>query len=372
MALIQDYFKRRSKKPNKAARRRTIPTETVRRQLQPLLNVGFFASELSKMLGTAGKRPDPKTLDRAFTGETENTHRVAGATTVQFDNLVDGKIPGYNVARVSHHLHALMASARRENRIDDLVTIIEASESHVAENRNIVNGFASATLDLLDGVSKCSRVMSSWNTKSDDHKLTLLQQARGGFLQCVEVSRSLVRNADNRSYIELVLVPAYENLLFVSEEIDEQVNKIAFNNPDNPRTVSREAASKLVEWGALEALREYASRFGCLVVAYNLADFAALVSKNEAVKAFLLCFQLKSPDKEGNWILPEMTENPRNVSYLSEAYEEALKAWKAQSKQQGGHETLQSFIGTVLAHGIGVGIALVLGIAELAAKGILH
>jgi hypothetical protein len=131
MALIQDLFRPRSKR-NKSMRRRTIPSEAFRRQLRSLLHVGVSPSELSKMLGTAGKRPGLKTLDRVLDGETTNTHPIAGAATVQFDYLVDGKLPGYNVARVSHHLHFLMANARRDKRSDDLIAIIETSESHIA------------------------------------------------------------------------------------------------------------------------------------------------------------------------------------------------------------------------------------------------
>ncbi len=377
MALIQDLFRPRSKR-NKSMRRRTIPSETFRRQLRSLLNVGVSPSELSKMLGTTGKRPGLKTLDRVLDGETTNTHPIAGAATVQFDYLVDGKLPGYDVARVSHHLHFLMANARRDKRSDDLIAIIETSESHIATHRSAVTGFASATLDLLDGVSKCSRVMSSWNTVNDDHKLTLLGQARDSFLRCIEVCRPLAKNADNRCYIQLALVPAYENLLFVSEEIDERTCKIAFNKPENPRTVSRETASQLVEWGALQVLREYATTYRCLVVAYNLADFAALISKDEAVKAWLLCFQLSPPDEEGNWMLPEMTENPRAVSYLSASYEAALAIWKSQQKkahgtnEDEGRGTALSLAWGVLAYAVGVGVAMFLGISELAAKGILH
>jgi hypothetical protein len=328
------------------------------------------------MLGTAGKRPGLKTLDRVLDGETTNTHPIAGAATVQFDYLVDGKLPGYNVARVSHHLHFLMANARRDKRSDDLIAIIETSESHIATHRSAVTGFASATLDLLDGVSKCSRVMSSWNTVNDDHKLTLLGQARDSFLRCIEVSRHLAKNADNRCYIQLALVPAYENLLFVSEEIDERTYKIAFNKPENPRTVSRETASQLVEWGALQMLREYATTHRCLVVAYNLADFAALISKDEAVKAWLLCFQLSPPDEEGNWMLPEMTDNPRAVGYLSASYEEALAKWKSQQEKKARTTNPRgaalSLAWGILTYAVGVGVAMFLGISELVAKGILH
>jgi hypothetical protein len=375
MALIQDLFRPRSKR-NKSMRRRTIPSEAFRRQLRSLLHVGVSPSELSKMLGTAGKRPGLKTLDRVLDGETTNTHPIAGAATVQFDYLVDGKLPGYNVARVSHHLHFLMANARRDKRSDDLIAIIETSESHIATHRSAVTGFASATLDLLDGVSKCSRVMSSWNTVNDDHKLTLLGQARDSFLRCIEVSRHLAKNADNRCYIQLALVPAYENLLFVSEEIDERTYKIAFNKPENPRTVSRETASQLVEWGALQMLREYATTHRCLVVAYNLADFAALISKDEAVKAWLLCFQLSPPDEEGNWMLPEMTDNPRAVGYLSASYEEALAKWKSQQEKKARTTNPRgaalSLAWGILTYAVGVGVAMFLGISELVAKGILH
>jgi hypothetical protein len=375
MALIQDLFRPRSKR-NKSMRRRTIPSEAFRRQLRSLLHVGVSPSELSKMLGTAGKRPGLKTLDRVLDGETTNTHPIAGAATVQFDYLVDGKLPGYNVARVSHHLHFLMANARRDKRSDDLIAIIETSESHIATHRSAVTGFASATLDLLDGVSKCSRVMSSWNTVNDDHKLTLLGQARDSFLRCIEVSRHLAKNADNSCYIQLALVPAYENLLFVSEEIDERTYKIAFNKPENPRTVSRETASQLVEWGALQMLREYATTHRCLVVAYNLADFAALISKDEAVKAWLLCFQLSPPDEEGNWMLPEMTDNPRAVGYLSASYEEALAKWKSQQEKKARTTNPRgaalSLAWGILTYAVGVGVAMFLGISELVAKGILH
>jgi hypothetical protein len=375
MALIQDLFRPRSKR-NKSMRRRTIPSEAFRRQLRSLLHVGVSPSELSKMLGTAGKRPGLKTLDRVLDGETTNTHPIAGAATAQFDYLVDGKLPGYNVARVSHHLHFLMANARRDKRSDDLIAIIETSESHIATHRSAVTGFASATLDLLDGVSKCSRVMSSWNTVNDDHKLTLLGQARDSFLRCIEVSRHLAKNADNSCYIQLALVPAYENLLFVSEEIDERTYKIAFNKPENPRTVSRETASQLVEWGALQMLREYATTHRCLVVAYNLADFAALISKDEAVKAWLLCFQLSPPDEEGDWMLPEMTDNPRAVGYLSASYEEALAKWKSQQEKKARTTNPRgaalSLAWGILTYAVGVGVAMFLGISELVAKGILH
>jgi hypothetical protein len=375
MALIQDLFRPRSKR-NKSLRRRTIPSEAFRRQLRSLLHVGVSPSELSKMLGTAGKRPGLKTLDRVLDGETTNTHPIAGAATVQFDYLVDGKLPGYNVARVSHHLHFLMANARRDKRSDDLIAIIETSESHIATHRSAVTGFASATLDLLDGVSKCSRVMSSWNTVNDDHKLTLLGQARDSFLRCIEVSRHLAKNADNSCYIQLALVPAYENLLFVSEEIDERTYKIAFNKPENPRTVSRETASQLVEWGALQMLREYATTHRCLVVAYNLADFAALISKDEAVKAWLLCFQLSPPDEKGDWMLPEMTDNPRAVGYLSASYEEALAKWKSQQEKKARTTNPRgaalSLAWGILTYAVGVGVAMFLGISELVAKGILH
>lgn len=77
-------------------------------------------------------------------------------------------------------------------------------------------------------------------------------------------------------------------------------------------------------------------------------------------------------------MLPEMSENPRTVSYLSASYEAALAIWKSQQRrahgtnQDEGRGTALSLAWGVLAYAVGVGVAIVFGISELAAKGILH
>src|SRR5262249_5961739 len=130
------------------------------------------------------------------------------------------------------------------------------------------------------------------------------------------------------------LVPGYENLLACAAELDERTFNCSFNSALNPRTTARETRDYLKQFGAEAAQRRYAEKYNCPIVAYNLAESVGLDGDvDEVERTFLLCFKIRPPTAAGEWRLPEMTDDPRNIPYLAPGYERALKKFRQSSEQ---------------------------------------
>ncbi|WP_156942679.1 hypothetical protein [Mesorhizobium sp. L48C026A00] len=382
MTLVS-RFRRRTDRRKMVKNADTVASESLRRTLMPLLHRGFNSADLSEMLAKWGRRPDKKTLERIFRGETQRTHRIAGGSSVVFDNLVATDIALYRVARLAHHIHELIGSARRDGtRPDDLANALAAADDLCAIYRASSTEVVAGVLDFLAGVAKLSRVATSCGVEGPDQALRMLEDTMSLLRSSIDRLRSF-RADDDSDYVDLFLIPAYENLLACASDFDERAFDCPFNSAQNPRTAARDVVHYLNRCGAMRALRRYAEKCNCAIVAYNLAEYAGLTGNvDEVEKAFLLCFKLRRPGATGEWRLPEMTDDPRNVPYLSAGYDRALKRFEQRNEKGDSAECQGPFKRRIkgaafgmLLYVTGISIGLSIFIAEALAfvtKPIIH
>jgi hypothetical protein len=384
MPFAAGYPRSGGRKVKKSAK--TISSESLRRTLMPLRHRGFDTDDLSAELAKWGSSPDNKTLDRILRGESERTHRITGSSSVLFDNLFEKDMASNRVARLAHHIHELIGSARRDStRPDDLANALEAADDLCAICRPSATDIVAGILDFLEGVAKLTRVAAKCDVKSRDEALGMLQEAMSLLKSSIERLRPFSSDDDSdgdSGYVDVFLIPAYENLLACASELDERSFNCPFNSSHNPRTATRGVVIYLNLCGAMKALRQYAENYNCAIVAYNLAEYAGLTDdQHEVERAFLLCFKLRRPTANGEWRLPGMTDDPRNISYLCAGFHRALEKFKQrkeQSSRKGRGIMLKKNIRragfSLLVYTTGVSTILSALIAEVlaAAKPIIH
>jgi hypothetical protein len=353
----------------------TVRSENVRTLLGPMAKHGTYrTAEISGMFREKGVLADERTLERALQGEVSRTHPIPGAAAVAFDETFDKQTPDHFIVRTAFISIDILRNMRADNaRRDYIVAAIECAESFCKANRPSASGQGAAALDSLLAVAKFSRLHCKWHGRHQE--LPLLKEAKELLMRSIEASRAINHHISGR-HVDLLLVPDYENLLFVASEIDEHESKRPFNANDNPHKTTREVLQQLKAWGAIEAMYQYAKENKCLRAAYNLAECHGLTgASSDAEAAFLLCFSIQPPEANGHLQLPETTQQPKDIPYLREAYEQALKTYREarakgreKNKVRKTVKKLSLSEYAILAFAMTTGVSFILFATELLAK----
>jgi hypothetical protein len=211
-----------------------------------------------------------------------------------------------------------------------------------------------------------------------------MQNAKTLVIKAIETHRAS-RREDDRHVATFFLPMDYQNLMFVAAEIDERTSGFEFDDERNPRTETLALLQRLEKWGAIKELHEYAWVNKSPRGAWNLASLFGLRAHNPATiragdeqateEALLLGLRIQEPGPGEDLHVPEMEKGSRDVPYLREAYDRALKRYRAEkeAKEEGVMEEKSAgkvvhAIYAILAPVAVAAITILMFISELPAK----
>jgi hypothetical protein len=327
---------------------------------------------------------DKDKVDRIARGAVTRTQPIKGSAAIVFDSTFDNtSLPHFNIIREAHLIVDQLRNMRADGaRPDYIVNTIETGRSHCAIHRSSASGPAAAVLDSLDAVLKFSSVLCGWRPKNSGQPLSELREAKALVIKAIEGHRASKRQEDHD--VGAFFLPTdYQNLLFLGSEIDERTTGLDFDDERNPRTETLTILQQLEKWGAIKELQDYARDAKSSRCAWNLATHFGLRAHKPATEkagdkaateeALLLCLQIQEPGPGEDLHVPEMEKGPRDISYLREAHERALKRYRDERKAKEEGDVDESgkvvhAIYAILAPVTGAAITVLMFVSELLAK----
>jgi hypothetical protein len=285
---------------------------------------------------------DKDKVDRIAQGAVTRTKPIKGSAAIVFDTTFDrADVAHFDIIRAAYLIVDQLRNMRAEGaRADHIVNTIEIGRSLLALRSTSVSGPAAAVLDSLDAVLTFSGVLCDWGPKRPHQTL---RDAKSLVVKAIETHRQS-RREDDRYVSDFFLPTDYQNLMFIAAELDERTTGLGFDDERNPRTESYAILEQLEKWGAINELLEYGRQTRSPRCAWNLATIFGLRANRPvtekvgdsaaAEEALLLCLQIQQPGPDADLRVPEMETGPRNIPYLREAYERALKRYRAEKKAE--------------------------------------
>jgi hypothetical protein len=358
----------------------TVLSEDVRRHyIGPLMKGGSCkTTDVARIL-----KLDKEKVDRITNGAVTRTQPIKGSAAMVFDATFDrADVAHFDVIRAAHLIVDQLRNMRAEGaRADYIVNAIETGRSLLALQSSSVSGPAAAVLDSLDAVLTFSSVLCDWGPKRPQQRL---RDAKSHVVKAIETHRQFRREDD--LYVSDFFLPTdYQNLMFIAAELDERTTRLDFDDERNPRTESYVILEQLEKWGAINELHEYGRETRSSRCAWNLATLFGLRAnkpatekagdKAAAEEALLLCLQIQQPGPDEDLSVPEIKTGPRDIPYLREAYERALKRYRAEkeAEEEGGVEDRKTGKAVQALYAIitpltGAAITVLLFVSELFAK----